>query len=101
MLNQITPLILTYNEAPNIARSLQKLTWASRIVIIDSYSTDKTLEIAATYPKVEIFQRRFDSHTNQWNFGMEKVETGWVLSLDADYVLSEELLNELERTLSL
>jgi glycosyltransferase involved in cell wall biosynthesis len=97
MLSQITPLILTYNEAPNIERSLQSLTWASRIVIIDSYSTDETLDIIATYPQAEVFQRKFDAHTVQWNYGLEKVETNWVLSLDADYVLSDSLLNELKQ----
>jgi len=96
MLNQITPLILTYNEAPNIDRALQKLTWASRIVVIDSYSTDETLNLAAAYPQTEVFQRKFDTHTNQWNFGIEQVKTDWILSLDADYALSDNLLNELK-----
>ena len=45
MLEKITPLILTYNEAPNIERTLQHLTWAKKIVVIDSYSTDETLKI--------------------------------------------------------
>ncbi len=94
MFDQITPVILTYNEAPNIVRSLQKLTWASRIVIVDSYSTDETLEIVGTCPQVEVFQRKFDTHTNQWNFGIEKVDTDWILSLDSDYVLSDELIDE-------
>ncbi|MFN5855908.1 MAG: glycosyltransferase, partial [Pseudanabaenaceae cyanobacterium] len=44
MIEQIQPLILTYNEAPNIARTLAKLSWAKRIVVIDSFSTDETLE---------------------------------------------------------
>lgn len=95
MLEQITPLILTYNEAPNIGRSLQRLTWAHRIVVIDSHSTDETLDILATYPQVEVFQRRFDTHANQWNFGLSNVKSDWVLSLDADYLVSENLLNEL------
>lgn len=95
MLNQITPLILTYNEAPNIVRSLQKLTWAECIIIIDSYSTDDTLRLVRTYPQVKVFQRRFDTHTNQWNYGLAQVQTEWVLSLDADYVLSNALINEL------
>lgn len=96
MLNRITPLILTYNEAPNIARSLQKLTWASRIVIIDSYSTDNTLDLVNAYPQVEVFQRKFDNHTAQWNHGLEQVNTNWVLSLDADYVLTDLLIEELK-----
>ena len=95
MLEQITPLILTYNEAPNIERTLQKLTWAKRIVVIDSYSTDNTLAILQTYPQIEVVQRSFDSHTNQWNYGLEQVTTEWVLSLDADYVLTDELIAEI------
>lgn len=96
MLDQITPVILTYNEAPNIVRSLQKLTWANRIVIIDSYSTDNTLDLVKPYPQAEVFQRKFDNHTAQWNYGLEQVNTSWVLSLDADYVLSDSLIEELK-----
>jgi glycosyltransferase involved in cell wall biosynthesis len=95
MLQTITPVILTYNEAPNIARSLQQLTWADRIVVVDSFSTDETLEILTQYPQVELFQRSFDSHANQWNYGIQQVRTEWVLSLDADYYLSDELLVEI------
>ncbi|PZO16393.1 MAG: glycosyl transferase [Leptolyngbya foveolarum] len=95
MLSQITPLILTYNEAPNIERTLQKLTWAKRIVVIDSYSTDETIELISTYPQADVFQRKFDTHTNQWNYGLEQVDTDWVLSLDADYVLTDDLVNEM------
>jgi glycosyltransferase involved in cell wall biosynthesis len=95
MLNNITPVILTYNEAPNIERSLQKLTWASRIVIVDSYSTDNTVDIVTAFPQVEIFQRSFDDHTSQWNHGLVQVKTDWALSLDADYVLTDALIREL------
>ncbi|MFM6156121.1 MAG: glycosyltransferase, partial [Sphaerospermopsis kisseleviana] len=56
MLEQITPLILTYNEAPNIDRTLEKLTWAQTIIVIDSYSTDQTLEIISTYPQITVFK---------------------------------------------
>ena len=96
MLELITPLILTYNEVANIDRTLQKLIWAKRIVVIDSYSNDNTLEILQTYSQVEVLQRKFDSHTNQWNYGLEQVKTEWVLSLDADYVLTDELSAEIQ-----
>lgn len=96
MLKHITPVILTYNEAPNIERSLQKLTWASRIVVVDSYSTDETLDLISVYPQVEVLQRKFDTHTNQWNYGIEQVKTAWVLSLDSDYVLTDDLISELK-----
>jgi glycosyltransferase involved in cell wall biosynthesis len=97
MLDQITPLILTYNEAPNIARTLASLSWAKDIVILDSLSDDDTLKIASSIPHVRIFQRAFDSHWNQWEFGLKEtgISTPWVLALDADYVLSDELVAEL------
>jgi glycosyltransferase involved in cell wall biosynthesis len=92
----ITPLILTYNEAPNIERTLQKLHWAKEIIAIDSYSEDRTLEILKSYPKIKIFQRKFDTHTQQWNFGLEQIESEWVLSLDSDYVLTDSLIATFE-----
>ncbi len=96
MLEEVTPLILTFNESPNIDRTLQRLTWAKRIVVIDSYSTDQTLEILQSYPQVQIFKREFDTHANQWNYGLEQVKTEWVLSLDADYILTDDLIAEID-----
>jgi glycosyltransferase involved in cell wall biosynthesis len=95
MLNEITPLILTYNEAANIERTLKHLTWAEKIVVIDSYSTDETLEILNSYPRVQLMQRKFDTHATQWNYGLEQVTSAWVLSLDADYILTDELTAEM------
>ncbi len=96
MLETITPLILTYNESPNIKRTLDKLYWAKKIVVIDSNSTDDTLGILQSFPQVEILQRNFDTHANQWNYGLEQITTEWVLSLDADYVLTDELIEEIK-----
>lgn len=98
MLDQITPLILTYNEAPNIARVLSSVSWARDIVVVDSLSNDDTVEIATSFPRVRLFQRAFDCHRNQWEFGLKEtgIATQWVLALDADYVVSNELANELE-----
>lgn len=96
MLEQIVPLILTYDEAPNLDRTLQKLKWATEIIVIDSYSEDATLDILQCYPQVKIFQRQFDTHANQWNFGLQQICAGWVLSLDADYVLTDALIAEMQ-----
>jgi glycosyltransferase involved in cell wall biosynthesis len=99
VLDQITPLILTFNEGPNIGRTLEKLYWARDIVVLDSFSDDETAEIAKGFPGVRIHQRVFDSHRNQWNFGLQKtgIATPWVLALDADYVLDDDLIAELKR----
>ena len=91
--DSITPLILTYNEAPNIARNLAKLTWAKRIVVIDSFSTDETLAIIATFPQVEVYQRQFVSFADQCNFGLQQITSEWVLSLDCDYILDDTLVD--------
>jgi glycosyltransferase involved in cell wall biosynthesis len=96
MLESITPLILTYNEAPNIGRTLQRLTWANRIVVVDSYSDDETLEILKSFPQVEVYQRKFDTAANQDNYGLDRVTTEWALSLDADYYLTDELIEEIK-----
>ncbi|MFO1352896.1 MAG: glycosyltransferase family 2 protein [Gammaproteobacteria bacterium] len=97
MLTGVTPVILTYNEEPNIDRTLQRLVWAHAIVIVDSHSSDRTCEIARRYTQARVVQRRFDSHAAQWNFAVHEtgVETEWVLALDADYVLSAALVAEI------
>lgn len=97
MLDQITPLILTYDEAPNLGRTLEQLRWATDIVVVDSFSNDDTLEIISRFPQARVFQRPFDDFAGQANFGLTEtgVATEWVLSLDADYVLTNELIEEL------
>jgi glycosyltransferase involved in cell wall biosynthesis len=97
MLDDITPILLTYNEAPNVQRTLSRLTWAKDIVVVDSGSTDGTLEILLKFPQVRIFRRTFDTHGNQWRYAVREtaIATNWILRLDADYVLSDELISEL------
>jgi glycosyltransferase involved in cell wall biosynthesis len=97
MLDQITPVILTYNEAPNIGRTLERLEWARDIVVVDSFSDDDTLSIVRQTPQARIFQRKFDWLANQWNFALADtgIRSEWVLALDADYVLTPELVEEL------
>lgn len=94
-LEDITPLILTYNEEANIDRTLASLAWAERIILIDSGSTDSTAELVAQHDNAMLMHRAFDNHTAQWNFGLEQVTTRWVLTLDADYVCPASLADEL------
>ena len=97
MLDQITPVILTYNEAANIGRTLQALRWAKRIVVVDSFSDDQTEQICSDFENVEFLQRHFDQHAIQWNFAIEQnINSKWTLALDADHVLSDALVSELE-----
>jgi glycosyltransferase involved in cell wall biosynthesis len=97
MIENVTPLVITYNEAANIARTLDRLVWARRIVVIDSGSTDETLQVVRSYPQVEVIHRPFDDFASQCNFGIDQVHTPWVLSLDADYELSTPFIDKIHR----
>jgi glycosyltransferase involved in cell wall biosynthesis len=92
---RLTALLLTYNEEANIERTLAALQWVPNIFVIDSGSTDRTLEILASDPKVTTLHRPFDSFADQCNFGLDLIKSEWVLSLDADYVVTSALAEEI------
>jgi len=93
----LSALVLTYNEQENIRRNLEALAWVPKVIIVDSFSTDRTLEIARSFPNVQVVQRAFDTHANQWNAGLDRIDTEWALTLDADYVLTAELQEEIKK----
>jgi glycosyltransferase involved in cell wall biosynthesis len=99
MINKITPVILTYNEEPNISRTLNALQWAKDIVVVDSMSSDRTEEICRGFAQVRFVKRAFDNHKNQWNYAISEtaIKTEWILSLDADYLVTEKLRAELSK----
>ncbi|MFA5909838.1 MAG: glycosyltransferase family 2 protein [Vicinamibacterales bacterium] len=93
----ITAVLLTFNEAPNLGRTLARLSFATDIVVVDSGSSDATTAIAAAHPKVRVFSRAFTTHAEQWNFALHEtgIATEWVLALDADFVLADAAVAEL------
>jgi glycosyltransferase involved in cell wall biosynthesis len=95
--SDVTVLMLAFDEEPNLARALAALTWANRIVVVDSGSRDRTRAIAEAVPNTTVVSRAFDTHSNQWNFGLDQVATAWTLALDADYVCPVALGDELAR----
>jgi hypothetical protein len=98
--DDVTPVLLTRDEEANLPRSLGALSWARRVVVLDSESEDHTIAIARTFDNVTLHQRAFDDHTSQWNHALSLVDSPWVLSLDADYVVSEAAATEMERRLA-
>lgn len=98
-LEQITPVLITWNEAANIERTVAALSWASRIVVVDSGSTDGTLEQLEDLSRVRVFHHSYESPGDQWRFALEEtgIETPWVLHLDADHVLTPDLIAEMDR----
>ncbi|HWW63044.1 MAG TPA: glycosyltransferase family 2 protein, partial [Thermoanaerobaculia bacterium] len=71
--------------------------WASEVVVVDSLSTDRSLEIATSFPNVRVVQRAFDSLTGQWTFALKQSPTPWVLALDADYFVPDDFVAELAK----
>jgi glycosyltransferase involved in cell wall biosynthesis len=93
---ELSAMILVYNEAANIKRTLERLRWVPRVLVLDSFSTDETLAIAREYSNVDILQRAFDSFAGQCNWGLSQIHSEWVLSLDADYWLTSELIEQIQ-----
>lgn len=93
----LSALVLTKNEEANITRTLDAIRWIDSVLIVDSFSTDRTVEVAKTsHSNLKVVQRGFDTHALQWNFGLDLVQTEWVLTLDADYEISSELAAEIQ-----
>lgn len=88
---KISGVIITYNEARNIARCLQSLqVVCDEILVLDSYSTDSTAQICHSFG-VRFEQNTFEGHIQQKNEALQRASHTWVLSLDADEALSPEL----------
>jgi glycosyltransferase involved in cell wall biosynthesis len=87
----LSAVIITYNEERNIERCLVSLKGiADEIVVVDSFSTDKTEEICQQY-RVKFIQNKFEGHIQQKNYAISCASNEWILSLDADEALSDEL----------
>jgi glycosyltransferase involved in cell wall biosynthesis len=98
----ISVIILTSNEELNIEQALKNVSgWAKEIIVLDSGSTDGTIKIAEDLG-TKVFYRQFDNYANQRNYALKELPltTEWILFLDADEYLTEELKNEISSTLS-
>ncbi len=92
----LSVVIITYNEERNIARCLKSVKdIADEIVIVDYFSTDRTLEICESFG-AKIVQRAFEGHIEQKNFAITQARFPQVLSIDADEVLSEQLRGSIQ-----
>ncbi|MFH0976942.1 MAG: glycosyltransferase family 2 protein [Spirochaetota bacterium] len=86
----ISVSIICFNEEKKIRRCLESVKWADEILILDSFSTDKTLDICREYTD-KIHQHEFDGHIQQKNRAISLCKYDWVFCIDADEVVSEEL----------
>lgn len=89
-------MVITYNEETNIERCLASLSFADEIVVVDSFSTDRTVELARRFTD-KISQREFVGYADQKNAAMALASNDWVLVVDADEVVSDQLAAEIRR----
>jgi len=98
----VAVIVLTYNEEINIAQALDSVAgWANEIFVLDSFSTDRTLDIARPYG-CHITQHRFENYARQRNFALDElpIRSAWILFLDADEWLPDALKREISTTLA-
>ena len=96
----LTVVVLSKNEERNIEECLKSVDgWAEEIVLVDDLSSDNTVKIASNYTD-KILSRRMDVEGRQRNFAYAQAKNLWVLSLDADERVSQELKKEIEDVLS-
>ena len=98
----ITVIMLTLNEEFNLPGAIESVKgWAEEIYVVDSCSIDRTVDIALER-EIGIVQRPFTNYGDQWNWALEHlpIKTEWVLKLDADERISNELRNEIREVLS-
>ena len=92
----ISAVILTKNEERNIKRCLESLKWVDEIVLVDGFSTDKTVEIAKSYG-AKIVEHKFEGDFGfERNIGNDNATSDWILALDADEAIPDKARKEIE-----
>ena len=96
----VSAIVTTFNEEANIAECIESLLWCDEILVVDSFSTDRTPEIATSYDRVRFRQRTYFGSASQKNWAMDQVANEWILIFDADERCTPALRAELEEILA-
>lgn len=97
-LSDISLIVITFNEEDNIAACLQSAAGVGEIIIVDSFSSDRTVEIAKNFG-AKVYKRKFVSNAQQKNWAIKKAQREWTLILDADEMLSSGLIGDIKKEL--
>ncbi len=95
-MTKTTAIITTLTEESNIQKALDSVVFADKVIVIDSFNSDKTIEVVEK-SKAILLQREFDDFSSQKNHAISKASNNWVFILDAD----EEILDELKKEILL
>jgi glycosyltransferase involved in cell wall biosynthesis len=100
MQSTLSVAIITLNEEANLPRTLASVRFADEVIVLDSGSTDRTLEIAASFPNTRVISEPWKGFSGQKNSAIDKCTSQWILSLDADEEVSPELQIEMRTLLT-
>ncbi len=92
---KISGAMITYNEENNIREVLECFDFCDEIIVVDSFSSDNTLNIAKENPKVKIVQNKFEDFTKQRNIALNIAKNDWILFLDGDERITPDLKSEI------
>jgi glycosyltransferase involved in cell wall biosynthesis len=97
---KLSAIITTFNEQRNVADCIESLLWCDEVVVVDSFSTDRTPDIALSFERVSFFQRPYMGSASQKNWAMDQTQHEWILILDADERCTPELQAEITTLLA-
>lgn len=98
-MEQISAIIPSFNEEMNIAAAIESCLFADEIIVVDSFSTDKTVEIAKSYPQVTVLQHEYVHSAAQKNWTIPQAKYKWIFLLDADETTTPALIQEIKDTI--
>ena len=95
-MEKITAIIPTFNEQANIKEAIESVLWCDEVIVVDSFSTDKTIEIVKSFPQVRLLQREYEYSASQKNWTIPQASHSWIFLLDADERPTPELVTEIK-----
>jgi glycosyltransferase involved in cell wall biosynthesis len=96
---RLSAIITTFNEEHNIVDCIRSLEWCDEIMVVDSYSTDRTCELIRQFPAVKLQQRVYHGSAAQKNWAIERAAYDWILIFDADERCTAKLRDEIQALL--
>ena len=99
-MRKISVVIITYNEEKRIRLTLESVKWCDEIIVVDSCSTDTTVDICKEYNNCKVYVQPFLGYGLQKRFAVDKASNDWVLSIDADEIVTDALCEEIKSILS-
>ena len=99
-MEKITAIIPCFNEENNIKEAIESCLFADEIIVVDSFSTDKTIEIIKTFPQVKLLQHEYKHSAAQKNWTIPQATHDWIFLLDADEKTNPKLISEIQGRIS-